>query len=68
MKAQNMEHKETTFKVHSGGPLEVNGPFRIQGADGKILPREEQIFLCRCGGSANKPYCDGTHKRNGFSG
>lgn len=28
---------------------------------------EETMALCRCGGSANKPFCDGTHKKNGFS-
>lgn len=28
----------------------------------------EEMYLCRCGGSSNKPYCDGTHKTNGFSG
>jgi CDGSH-type Zn-finger protein len=28
----------------------------------------DPVFLCRCGGSANKPFCDGTHKRNGFQG
>jgi CDGSH-type Zn-finger protein len=34
----------------------------VAGADASA------IFLCRCGGSSNKPFCDGTHKRNGFQG
>jgi CDGSH-type Zn-finger protein len=29
---------------------------------------QEDVYLCRCGGSKNKPFCDGTHKRNGFEG
>ena len=34
--------------------------------DGKKYPAQQQYALCRCGQSANKPFCDGTHKRNGF--
>jgi CDGSH-type Zn-finger protein len=37
-----------------------NGPNLVL-VDGKTL-----TALCRCGGSANKPYCDGTHKKNNF--
>lgn len=57
----------TRFKIIAGGPLEVTGFFRIADASGKIIAREEPVFLCRCGESKNKPYCDGSHKRNGFS-
>lgn len=52
-----------------------DGPYRLDGAtgvtrmqDGETLPIDGAAFLCRCGGSANKPFCDGTHARNGFSG
>jgi CDGSH-type Zn-finger protein len=62
-----MENKQTIFKVIAGGPLEVRGPFRIKGPDGKMIEKEEPVFFCRCGHSSNKPFCDGTHKRNGFS-
>jgi CDGSH-type Zn-finger protein len=44
---------------------------RALGGDTAQLLRAafaESTFLCRCGGSQNKPYCDGTHKRNGFIG
>lgn len=51
-----------------------NGPYRLEGypklvrmRDGHEMPVQGQVFLCRCGGSANKPFCDGTHARNGFS-
>ena len=51
-----------------------NGPYRVDGDDVKLVDwngNEYQIpkrpfALCRCGGSATKPFCDGTHKRIGF--
>jgi uncharacterized Fe-S cluster protein YjdI len=48
------------------GPLTVEGPVRIELARGEVIDVTDQVALCRCGGSGNKPYCDGTHKRNGF--
>ena len=47
------------------GPLLVRGRVEVHHDDGtlEILPR---ATLCRCGGSANKPFCDNTHLRNGF--
>jgi CDGSH-type Zn-finger protein/uncharacterized Fe-S cluster protein YjdI len=60
-----------------GGPLEIapqkNGPLRARGAlellsgTGRTIRRVQEAYLCRCGGSANKPYCDGTHAKNGFT-
>jgi hypothetical protein len=49
------------------GPLKCAGPIKISGADGRI--REgHNTCLCRCGGSATKPFCDGTHRNIGFVG
>ena len=63
-----MKTEKAVFKVFQGGPIEVSGNFEIQGPDGKVLETKDVIYLCRCGGSANKPFCDGTHKRSGFDG
>jgi uncharacterized Fe-S cluster protein YjdI len=52
----------------AGGPLLVRGGVRIVDADGNLLYEGERAALCRCGGSGNKPFCDGTHKTNGFEG
>lgn len=53
--------------VCPNGPLLVRGDFDIVSTTGELLPRQRQtVALCRCGGSAIKPYCDGTHKFNGF--
>jgi uncharacterized Fe-S cluster protein YjdI len=50
------------------GPLLISGGVRIVDAHGTVLYEGEKAALCRCGGSANKPFCDGTHKANGFRG
>lgn len=55
------------IKPKPNGPLIVNGPVELCSGTGRAVTRAEQLFLCRCGGSANKPFCDGSHKRNGFS-
>ena len=62
-----MEKVKALFKVNEGGPLELSGSFRIVNIEGKIIKINETVYLCRCGGSSNKPFCDDTHKRNGFS-
>jgi CDGSH-type Zn-finger protein/uncharacterized Fe-S cluster protein YjdI len=48
------------------GPLKVEGPVELVKNGGKTIQRETKAFLCRCGASKNKPYCDGTHSKIGF--
>lgn len=48
------------------GPLQVLGNLEICSGTGRTVLRCETTSLCRCGGSANKPFCDGTHARIGF--
>lgn len=48
------------------GPLKVNGALEIVSGTGRTLNRVSKAFLCRCGASANKPYCDGTHAKINF--
>jgi uncharacterized Fe-S cluster protein YjdI len=50
------------------GPLLIRGGVRVLDSDGNVLYEGERAALCRCGGSKNKPFCDGTHKTNGFEG
>jgi uncharacterized Fe-S cluster protein YjdI len=56
------------FSLMKNGPILVNGPFCVKDTDGNIIKEGEKAALCRCGGSANKPFCDGTHKSIGFEG
>ncbi len=45
------------------GPIWVRGGIRIESADGNSYEIRNRVTLCRCGGSSNKPFCDGTHAR-----
>lgn len=56
---------KTTCKAFKGGPLEVSGDFEIIDRNGNKLDSSGTVFFCRCGGSSNKPFCDGTHNTNG---
>jgi len=50
----------------TNGPLKLDGAHEIVSGTGRTLDRCTQSFLCRCGHSANRPYCDGSHKKVGF--
>jgi CDGSH-type Zn-finger protein len=53
----------------NNGPYQVAGSVSVRKADGTPAGDiAELVRLCRCGGSASKPYCDGTHRTNGFIG
>jgi len=58
----------STIQVLGDGPLRLPGPCVVTLADGTEEKREKDAFLCRCGHSTRKPYCDGSHKREGFKG
>jgi CDGSH-type Zn-finger protein len=54
--------------VRNNGPLRVEGDFAILDPQGQAygLGGRVAVSLCRCGFSANKPFCDGSHKTSGF--
>ena len=52
--------------AEANGPLRITGNIRILEADGTEIFAGDTVALCRCGSSANKPFCDGTHLTNGF--
>ena len=58
----------TSIMCAPNGPLRVSGNFIIKDAQGRDfdLSGRAAISLCRCGFSENKPFCDGSHARNGF--
>jgi CDGSH-type Zn-finger protein len=56
----------TKISPRLNGPLHVQGKLRIENAAGEIIFSGDDAWICRCGGSKNKPFCDGTHKAIGF--
>lgn len=52
----------TKVIVSKGGPLLIKGPLTIELSDGTVEEKSGMTALCRCGASANKPYCDGSHQ------
>lgn len=56
----------TAIAVTDDGPLWVTGGIPVTTADGVVLETRNRVTLCRCGASANKPMCDGSHKEAGF--
>ncbi|MGE5180051.1 MAG: CDGSH iron-sulfur domain-containing protein [Bacteroidota bacterium] len=54
--------------IRNNGSIRIEGEFTIVDQEGRPfdLAGRTVISLCRCGGSSNKPFCDGTHNRCGF--
>jgi uncharacterized Fe-S cluster protein YjdI/CDGSH-type Zn-finger protein len=59
--------KEATIEPRPNGPLFVRGRVRIVDPDGHVIREDTRVALCRCGASENKPFCDGSHRRIGFT-
>jgi CDGSH-type Zn-finger protein len=60
-----------TIEVLENGPYIIVGPVDVIDYDGRQVPvlvGRKSIALCRCGGSSQKPFCDGTHSKLGFRG
>ncbi len=58
----------TKITVNSNGSIRIEGDFEIVDPQGQPfgLGGRTTVSLCRCGHSANKPFCDGSHKATGF--
>jgi len=63
---EEQEAIATVITTTNNGPILVEGDFSIVDADGNTIPTREKAYLCRCGHSANKPFCDSSHKRVEF--
>jgi uncharacterized Fe-S cluster protein YjdI len=59
--------KPANVRVMKDGPIVVDGKFRVVGTDDKDMKPAIMTSFCRCGGSRSMPYCDGTHRKIGFT-
>ncbi len=61
-------NERSTIECKPNGPYLVKNLEHLKDGQGHRMDTQSVMALCRCGGSANKPFCDGTHQKNGFSG
>jgi len=56
----------SNVKIMPNGPVRFIGPCLVTLQDGTVVEKPNGVAICRCGGSANYPFCDSSHKTNGF--
>jgi CDGSH-type Zn-finger protein/uncharacterized Fe-S cluster protein YjdI len=56
------------FQPEPDGPLHVTGNVEVLAGSGRTVARVQEAWLCRCGHSRQKPFCDGSHTKAGFKG
>ncbi len=59
---------EQIVEVIKDGPLMVYGNIKVKHPEGSEASKHKVTAFCRCGGSGNKPFCDGSHKKLNFTG
>ena len=59
--------KPVNVRIMKDGPIVVEGKFRILGKDDLELKPSLMTSFCRCGNSRDMPYCDGAHRKTGFT-
>lgn len=59
---------DTECTIVENGPLLVSGNLKVTLTNGTVENKKRSTAFCRCGASANKPYCDGSHKKIEFKG
>lgn len=67
MTTSDDRERGTTVVPYENGPLLIRGDFTLMTPDGQVIDAgRSTVALCRCGKSAVKPFCDGTHKAINF--
>ena len=62
MEKINDKKASAIVEVIDGGPLKITGQILFKDAKKDISDNPVELYLCRCGRSCNKPYCDDSHK------
>ncbi len=61
------EEDKPSIEPTKNGPYRVLNLKKLKNSRGETIEARDAMFICRCGGSNNKPFCDGTHARKGFT-
>jgi CDGSH-type Zn-finger protein len=64
--AETASDRRTNVVLREDASLKLDGVLRLYHSDGRVMADTASALLCRCGASANKPFCDGSHQRVGF--
>lgn len=54
------------IRIEDNGPYHIKGKFELKDDEGNLYEHDQDIILCRCGHSGEKPFCDGTHEEINF--
>lgn len=54
---------QAVIEVIDNGPIKITGNILLRDSKRDIMESPEEIYICRCGKSLNKPYCDDSHKK-----
>jgi CDGSH-type Zn-finger protein len=63
MEEKKQIKSQATIEVIDNGPIKITGNILLRDSKRDILESPEEVYLCRCGKSGNKPYCDESHKK-----
>jgi len=58
--------KKNIIVAIENGPFHIVGDLQLKNGNGDLIEKTDELYLCRCGKSNNKPYCDGQHKEHSF--
>src|SRR5690625_2425506 len=64
--AEEAHHGKLLIKLMKNGTAILEGYYTLESAEGSQQPSNKGVALCRCGGSSQKPFCDGTHRKIDF--
>lgn len=67
-KTENIPEIEGEVRIMEDGPIILKGNFKVYDTNGTELKPMKMVSLCRCGASHDLPFCDGTHRKIGFTG
>jgi len=57
------QKSQALIEVIDRGPLKVSGNFIMKDLKRDVTDNPTEVFLCRCGRAARKPFCDGSHRK-----